>query len=194
MQILAIATAIAVVCALQPIPTQGPPHRGGLFSVALVVRRFAGVPAAQGDAGEPGHQHEQGDASERNQQQRSKHARDVELKACLQDLVRQPCTLAPGARHKLRHHGADERQAAGDAQPAKEVGQRAGDAQAQQRLQPRGAVELEVALRRPSVVLLMMGNRATSAAQITMDAVGSFTQMMMSGATATMGVTCSSTA
>ena len=35
LQILAIATAITVVCALQPIPTQGPPHRGGLFSVAL---------------------------------------------------------------------------------------------------------------------------------------------------------------
>ena len=35
LQILAIATAITVVCALQPIPIQGPPHRGGLFSVAL---------------------------------------------------------------------------------------------------------------------------------------------------------------
>ena len=40
----------------------------------------------------------------------------------------------------------------------------------------------------------MMGNSATSAAQITIDAVGSLTQMMISGATATMGVTCSSTA
>src|SRR6478735_12228003 len=49
-------------------------------------------------------------------------------------------------------------------------------------------------LRRPSVVLLMMGNSATSAAQITSEAVGFFTQMMISGATATMGVTCSSTA
>ncbi|MNW18038.1 hypothetical protein D3C71_2174390 [compost metagenome] len=49
-------------------------------------------------------------------------------------------------------------------------------------------------LRRPSVVLLMMGNSATRAAQITIEAVGSLTQMMISGATATMGVTCSSTA
>src|SRR5436305_9410478 len=40
----------------------------------------------------------------------------------------------------------------------------------------------------------MMGNSATSAAQITIDAVGLRTQMMMSGATATIGVTCSSTA
>src|SRR3954463_11284297 len=49
-------------------------------------------------------------------------------------------------------------------------------------------------LRRPSVVLEMMGNSATSEAQATSDAVGFFTQMMISGATATMGVTCSSTA
>src|SRR4051794_13862297 len=49
-------------------------------------------------------------------------------------------------------------------------------------------------LRRPRVVLLMMGNNATSAAHSTSDAVGFFTQMMISGATATMGVTCSSTA
>ena len=49
-------------------------------------------------------------------------------------------------------------------------------------------------LRRPSVVLLMIGNSATSVAQITIEASGSRTQMMISGATATMGVTCSSTA
>ena len=35
MQILAIATAIAVVCALHPIPNQGARHCGDLFSVAL---------------------------------------------------------------------------------------------------------------------------------------------------------------
>src|SRR3954469_14780389 len=40
----------------------------------------------------------------------------------------------------------------------------------------------------------MIGNSATSAAQITIEAVGLRTQMMMSGATATIGVTCSSTA
>jgi Na+/phosphate symporter len=49
-------------------------------------------------------------------------------------------------------------------------------------------------LRRPSVVLLMMGNSATSVAQTTSAAVGCLTQMMISGAMATMGVTCSSTA
>ena len=35
MQILAIATAIAVVCALHPIPNQGARHCGDLFSVAF---------------------------------------------------------------------------------------------------------------------------------------------------------------
>ncbi len=35
MHILAIAAAIAAVCALQPIPNQGARHRGDLFSVAL---------------------------------------------------------------------------------------------------------------------------------------------------------------
>ena len=49
-------------------------------------------------------------------------------------------------------------------------------------------------LRKPSVVLAMMGNNATSVAQITSDAVGLFTQMMISGAIATIGVTCKSTA
>src|SRR5438132_14348066 len=49
-------------------------------------------------------------------------------------------------------------------------------------------------LRSPSVVFEMIGNSATSDAQITIAAVGFLTQMMISGATATMGVTCSSTA
>ena len=44
------------------------------------------------------------------------------------------------------------------------------------------------------MVLAMMGNSATSVAQMTSEAVGSLTQMMISGAMATMGVTCSSTA
>ena len=49
-------------------------------------------------------------------------------------------------------------------------------------------------LRKPSVVLEIIGKRATSVAQITSESVGSFTQMMTSGAMATIGVTCSSTA
>jgi hypothetical protein len=35
LQILAIAWAMAVVCALQPIPNRGAGIRGDLFSVAL---------------------------------------------------------------------------------------------------------------------------------------------------------------
>src|SRR5258706_11565065 len=49
-------------------------------------------------------------------------------------------------------------------------------------------------LRKPSVVFEMIGNSATSDAHTTIDAVGSLTQMMISGATATIGVTCNSTA
>src|SRR4051794_6253894 len=49
-------------------------------------------------------------------------------------------------------------------------------------------------LRSPSVVFEMIGNNATNEAQITIEAVGFLTQMMISGATATIGVTCSSTA
>src|SRR4051794_23012127 len=49
-------------------------------------------------------------------------------------------------------------------------------------------------LRRPSVVFEMIGNSATSDAHTTIDPVGFLTQMMISGATATIGVTCSSTA
>jgi energy-converting hydrogenase Eha subunit H len=37
LQILAIAWAMAVVCALQPIPNRGAGIRGDLFSVALGV-------------------------------------------------------------------------------------------------------------------------------------------------------------
>src|SRR5438552_15795162 len=49
-------------------------------------------------------------------------------------------------------------------------------------------------LRRPSVVFEMIGNSATSDAHTTIDAVGFLIQMMISGAIATIGVTCSSTA
>ena len=47
MQILAIAAAIAVVCALQPIPIQGAPHRADLFSVALMTSSFSNLSLAE---------------------------------------------------------------------------------------------------------------------------------------------------
>ncbi len=49
-------------------------------------------------------------------------------------------------------------------------------------------------LRSPRIVLEMIGNSATIVAQTTSARVGCLTQMMMSGAIATIGVTCSSTA
>ncbi len=73
----------------------------------------------------------------RDQEQRGEHARDFELEAGLQDLVGEAGAAAAGAGDELGHHRADQRQAAGDAQPAEEVRQRARDAQVHQRLQPR---------------------------------------------------------
>ncbi len=49
-------------------------------------------------------------------------------------------------------------------------------------------------LRKPSVVFEMIGKIATTTAQTTSAIRVSLTQMMMSGAMATIGVTCSSTA
>ena len=72
------------------------------------------------------------DAGQRDQQQRREHARDVELEAGLQDLVGQAGARAAGAGDEFGHHRADQRQAAGDAQPAEEVRQRARDAQPHQ--------------------------------------------------------------
>ncbi|MNE90579.1 hypothetical protein D3C80_1881100 [compost metagenome] len=45
-------------------------------------------------------------------------------------------------------------------------------------------------LRRPSTVLALIGKIATRVAQITNASVVSLHQMMISGATATTGVTC----
>ncbi|MGB4927532.1 MAG: hypothetical protein WBP25_13715, partial [Giesbergeria sp.] len=38
LQILAIAAAMAAVCALHPIPMHGARHRGDLFSIALGIK------------------------------------------------------------------------------------------------------------------------------------------------------------
>ena len=46
-------------------------------------------------------------------------------------------------------------------------------------------------LRNPTLVFEMIGKMATMVAQITNAAVGFLTQMMMRGAMATIGVTCS---
>ncbi|SIK73264.1 Uncharacterised protein [Mycobacteroides abscessus subsp. abscessus] len=49
-------------------------------------------------------------------------------------------------------------------------------------------------LRSPSTVLLMMGNTATMVAQKVSASVVFWIQMMISGAMATIGVTCNNTA
>ena len=60
----------------------------------------------------------------RDQHQGREHARDVQLVARFEDALGQPRGVAAGAGHELRHHRADQRQAARDAQAAQEVGQR----------------------------------------------------------------------
>ena len=101
-----------------------------------VVREFAGVPRAERElaSARPSATNKR-DAGERDQKQGREHARDVELEARLQDLVGQARARAAGAGDELGHHRADQREAAGDAQAAEEIRQRARDAQAQQRLQ-----------------------------------------------------------
>src|SRR5574343_835901 len=74
----------------------------GAFMVVCgsVVGQLAGVPGAQGQLAEPGHEDKQGDPGEGNQQQRCEHAWDVQLVTCHQNLVGQACARAACAGHK----------------------------------------------------------------------------------------------
>ena len=59
-------------------------------------------------------------------------------------MIGQTRSRAPCASNELGHHGPNERQATGDAQAAKEVGQCAGDAKSGENLPAGGPVEFEV--------------------------------------------------
>ena len=83
------------------------------------------------------------DAGERQQQQRREHARNVEPIAGLDDAIGEARARAGRAGRDLGHHRADQRQPAGDAQPAEDVGQRRRQLQIPQHLPARGAVEPE---------------------------------------------------
>ena len=83
------------------------------------------------------------DAGRRDQHQGGEHARDFQLVARFEDAPGQPRGVAAGPGHELRHHRADQRQAARDAQPAQEVRQRRRQAQIDQGAPATGAVELE---------------------------------------------------
>ena len=81
------------------------------------------------------------DAGDRQQQQRREHARDIEPVAGLGDAEGKPRSGAGRTRGDLRHHRADQRQPAGDLQPAEDLGQRRRQLQVAQRLPARSAVE-----------------------------------------------------
>ena len=55
---------------------------------------------------------EQADAGERDEEERREHARNVELKARLQDLVGQPRAAAAGAGDEFGDHRPDQRKPA----------------------------------------------------------------------------------
>lgn len=157
------------------------------------------MPGAERPTRDPGHHAEQRNPGERDQQQRGKHQRDIQLIAGLQDLIGQPGIGPASAGDKLRYHRANQRQPAGNTQRAEEIGQRRGDTQSHQRLPAAGVIEAEIAqqagetLRSPWVVLEMMGKTAIRVAHTTSERVASFTQMIISGAMATIGVTCKNT-
>ena len=95
---------------------------------------FAFMPGAERPARDPGHHAKQRDTGERDQQQRGKHQRNIQLVASLQDLIGQTGIGPAGPGDKLRHHRANQRQPTGNTQRAEEIGQRRGDTQPHQRL------------------------------------------------------------
>ena len=80
---------------------------------------------------------------QRDQDQRREQPRRVQPVAGLDDARGEPRRLAGRAGDELGHHRADQRQAAGDLQPAEEIGHRGRQSQMAQLLPARRAVELE---------------------------------------------------
>src|SRR5665213_1863775 len=108
-----------------------------------LLRQSAFMPMGQQPAREPGQRGEDRDAGQRQQQQRGEHARDLEPIARLEDARGEAGLGAAGAGDELRHHRADQRQAAADAHADEEIRQRRGQQQIAQRLPARGAVKPE---------------------------------------------------
>src|SRR5690349_22770955 len=94
-----------------------------------MVSEFAFVPAAQADARGPHGDAEQHHARERDQKERRKKARNVQLESRLQNLISQTRTAAAGSRDELRDDRTDQRKSARNPQAAEEIRQGARDAQ-----------------------------------------------------------------
>jgi hypothetical protein len=81
------------------------------------------VPASQQQMGDEGQREENRDAAHREQQQRRKHARNIEAIAGFDDAVGEPRAGAGGSGCNLGNHRADQGEAAGDLETGKDVGQ-----------------------------------------------------------------------
>src|SRR5215471_14623534 len=127
-------------CAWDPTRAAG---EGTRFAMSALRLDLALVPATEGEAREALQQDEDEHAGGGDEEHRSKHARDLELIARLEDPEGEPRLGAARARHELGDHGADEGEAAADAQTAEEEGQSRGKTQIAERLPARGAVEAE---------------------------------------------------
>src|SRR5687768_8149390 len=99
------------------------------------------VPSAQRQVRDEGQEDEDEDAGAGDHEQRREHARDLQLVARFEDAVGEARLDAARAGDELRHHRADEREAAADAQAAEEEGQGARQAQVPEHLSAVGAVE-----------------------------------------------------
>ena len=86
---------------------------------------------------------EDGDAGDRNEEQRREHARDVEPIAGFDDAEGEACALSGRARRDFGDDRADQRKAAADSQSAEKIGKRRRNAQPQQLPSARGAIKLE---------------------------------------------------
>ena len=101
------------------------------------------MPARQRAPRDPYGDCEQRDAGERNQEQRRKEPRYVELEAGEQDLIGKPRAASTRSRDEFGDDRTDKGKAARDPQAAEEVRQRARDAQAHEDLPPRCAAQPE---------------------------------------------------
>src|SRR5215470_9354023 len=178
-----MARRLAGRCACDPTRAAG---EGTRLAMSALRLDLALVPATEGEAREALQQDEDEHAGGGDEEHRREHARDLKLIARLENAEGEPRLGAARARHEFGNHGADEGEAAADAQAAEE--KRQGRRKAQRSTRFRSV------LVSPSTVLERTGKKATSHAQISRARGIHLTQRMMRGAMATSGVTWRMTA
>src|SRR5215470_19220646 len=130
-----MARRLAGGCACDPTRAGG---EGTRFAMSALRLDLALVPATEGEAREALQQHEDEHAGGGDEEHCCEHAWDLELIARLEDPEGEPRLGAASARHELGDHGADEGEAAADAQAAEEKRQGRRKAQIAERLPTRG--------------------------------------------------------